>query len=81
MVIKSVGGGLKNRSGIWNCHIPKIQPQPCRERELGFNPLLRACLSRTALVVALQSADVRELDNLAEPRRLNGPMLRRVHVE
>ncbi len=76
-----MGGGHKNRTGIWNCHIPKIQPQPYRERELGFNPLAKAGLGRTALVVALQSADVRELDYLAEPRRLNGPMLRRVHIE
>jgi len=81
IVIKSVGGGHKNRTGIWNCHIPKIQPQPCRERELGINPLARAGLSRTALIVALQPADIWKLDDLAEFRQLNGPMLWRVHVE
>ncbi len=38
-------------------------------------------LSRTALVVSLQSTDVRKFNDLAESRWLNGSMLWRVHIE
>ena len=39
IVNKSVESGHESGQGNWNCHIPKIQLQPCRKREVGFIPL------------------------------------------
>ncbi len=80
IVFKSVGTAQKDRLGVWDCHIPKIQPQPYRQGRVFFSVGERG-LSRAAFVVSLQSTNVWKLDDLAEPRWLNGPMLWRVHAQ
>ena len=80
IVFKSVGTAQKDRLGVWDCRIPKIQPQPYRQGRVFFSVGERG-LSRAAFVVSLQSTNVWKLDDLAEPRWVRGPMLWRVHAK